>query len=297
MSRSPGTLLTGLLALVLAVPAGAHASTGGTSPTADAPTPAPGGGTRAGDRRVRPPRPSRPVLTRFDVTGARSYDAARGLRVLFEIRSRSPRVRVKLLVRRPTGAVVREVDLGARPTGAPQRTNLTGLPEGTFDISLSAPRLRRAARVSGVERVELHGHRFPVAGPFSYGGDGSRFGADRGDHAHQGQDLAAAEGTPIVSPRGGVVQHVAYQASSAGHYAVLDGDAEDRHYVFMHMQTGSVAVRQGQRVRIGQMIGRVGSTGHSTGPHLHFEIWVGGWFGRGHAIDPLPLLRRWDSWS
>jgi murein DD-endopeptidase MepM/ murein hydrolase activator NlpD len=65
----------------------------------------------------------------------------------------------------------------------------------------------------------------------------------------------------------------------------------------MHMQTGSVAVRQGQRVRIGQLIGRVGSTGHSTGPHLHFEIWVGGWFGRGHPIDPLPLLRRWDAWS
>jgi len=46
-------------------------------------------------------------------------------------------------------------------------------------------------------------------------------------------------------------------------------------------------------VRTGQLIGEVGTTGGSTGPHLHFEIWVGGWFAGGNPIDPLPLLQSW----
>ena len=303
MPRSPGTLLTGLLVLMVSVPAGALASTGGASPTPEAPASGPTGGIRAGDRSVRPRRaPSarsrRPTLTRFDVAAPALYDATRGIRVVFEIRGRPRSVPVRLIVRRPGGAVVRTIDLGDRPTGGPQTARVTGpLPERALDIGISAPRLRRGAHVSAVERVEIREHRFPLTGPFNYGGDGSRFGADRGDHSHQGQDLAAAEGTPIVAPRGGVVEHVGYQASAAGHYAVLDGDGEDRSYVFMHMQTGSVAVREGQRVGIGDPVGRVGNTGHSTGPHLHFEIWVGGWYRGGHPIDPLPYLRRWDAWS
>ena len=214
----------------------------------------------------------------------------------FESRGRSPTVPVKLVVRRPGGAVLRSINLGRRPTRALQTVRVTGLPEGAVEVAISVPRLRRRG-VGRVASVEVRRHVFPLTGPFTYGGEGSRFGADRGDHSHQGQDLAAASGTPIVAPRGGVIRHVGYQASSAGHYAVLDGDGEDRHYAFMHMQTGSVAVRQRQRVRIGQLIGLVGNTGRSTGPHLHFEIWVGGWYGQGRPIDPLPHLRRWDSWS
>jgi murein DD-endopeptidase MepM/ murein hydrolase activator NlpD len=299
MTRSPGTLLAGLLAIALAAPAAAPAATGGAAPTAGSPAPAPSGGVRAGDRSVRPRRPRRPVLTQFKLTGPRFYDPGRGVRIVFEIQGRPRTVRVRLVVRRPGGpAPLRTIDLGDRPTGKAQSARVTGsLPEGSLEIGITAPRLRERAQVSSVARVEVRGHRFPLIGPFTYGGEGSRFGADRGDHVHQGQDLAAAEGTPIVAPRSGVVEHVAYQAASAGHYAVLAGDGEDRHYVFMHMQTGSVAVRQGQRVRIGQPIGRVGNTGHSTGPHLHFEIWVGGWYRGGHPIDPLPDLRRWDSWS
>jgi murein DD-endopeptidase MepM/ murein hydrolase activator NlpD len=73
---------------------------------------------------------------------------------------------------------------------------------------------------------------------------------------------------------------------------VVHGDDYD--YVFMHLRSGSIVVREGQRVRTGQQLGEVGSTGGSSGPHLHFEVWVGRWYDGGHPIDPLALLEAWS---
>ena len=155
---------------------------------------------------------------------------------------------------------------------------------------------RRRVPSGAVGRPPRAGHRFPVAGPYGLGEEGSRFGAPRSGHTHQGQDIAAAEGTPVVAPFPGLVFAVRYQAAGAGHYVVLDGDGEDRDYVFMHLRAGSIPVREGQRVKGGARLGEVGNTGRSFGAHLHFEIWVGGgWFKGGHPIDPLPLLRAWAS--
>jgi murein DD-endopeptidase MepM/ murein hydrolase activator NlpD len=136
-------------------------------------------------------------------------------------------------------------------------------------------------------------HRFPIAGAFDWGGPDAGFGAKRKGHRHQGQDLPAASGTPVVAPYRGLVTAVQYQAKGAGRYVVIDG--EDYDYVFMHLRTGSIVVRAGERVGTGQTIGEVGSTGESSGPHLHFELWVGAWYDGGHAIDPLPLLQQWAS--
>ncbi len=136
-------------------------------------------------------------------------------------------------------------------------------------------------------------HRFPIAGAFDWGGADAVFGAKRKGHRHQGQDLAAASGTPVVAPYRGVVTTVRYQAKGAGRYVVIDG--EDYDYVFMHLRTGSIVVREGERVRTGQAIGEVGSTGGSSGPHLHFELWVGAWYDGGHPINPLALLQQWAS--
>jgi len=140
-------------------------------------------------------------------------------------------------------------------------------------------------------------HAFPVQGEHSYGGADGRFGARRPGHIHQGQDILAAEGTPVVAPRGGVVTWRAFQAQGAGYYMVVDAVDEPYNYVFMHLQRGSVGVDVGQRVRTGESLARVGSTGTATAPHLHFEVWLGPWFHGGHPIDPLPLLQAWDAVS
>jgi murein DD-endopeptidase MepM/ murein hydrolase activator NlpD len=133
---------------------------------------------------------------------------------------------------------------------------------------------------------------FPVAGPHTYG-DG--FGAPRNGYTHQGQDLAAAEGTPVVAPVAGAVSAVGDQPAGAGVYVVEKG-ADGHDFFFAHCQPASPRVLAGQPVAAGQPLCAVGRTGDATGPHLHFEVWVGGWRAgpASRPIDPLPLLRSWE---
>jgi murein DD-endopeptidase MepM/ murein hydrolase activator NlpD len=182
---------------------------------------------------------------------------------------------------------------GAGP-GAPSVTGGSGQSGGaTYGQAVPKPKHRH--RRAKPRSSELGAHRFPVAGPFDWGGLDARFGAKRKGHIHQGQDLPALTGTPVVSPYRGVVAAVQYQARGAGHYVVVH--SEDYDYVFMHLRSGSILVDEGQRVRTGQQLGEVGSTGESSGPHLHFEVWLGAWYAGGHPIDPLPLLERWSGLS
>ena len=135
---------------------------------------------------------------------------------------------------------------------------------------------------------------FPVRGQFSYGTDASRFGAGRPGHTHEGQDMMAAEGTPVASPLAGTVAFVQSQPSGAGWHIVLDAD-DGRSLFFAHLKAGSITVAAGQRVSAGTVIAAVGTTGASSGPHLHFEIWEGGWRNKGgRPIDPLAQLRAWE---
>jgi murein DD-endopeptidase MepM/ murein hydrolase activator NlpD len=140
--------------------------------------------------------------------------------------------------------------------------------------------------------------RFPVVGAYTFGGEGSRFGAGRPGHIHQGQDVSAASGTPIVAPVAGTVTWKANQPGGAGIYLVVRGEADGRDYVFMHLKRGSVVVAVGQAVAAGAPLAQVGATGVASGPHLHFEIWVGGWQASGgEPVDPLPQLQRWAGGS
>jgi murein DD-endopeptidase MepM/ murein hydrolase activator NlpD len=132
---------------------------------------------------------------------------------------------------------------------------------------------------------------FPVAAAHTYG-DG--FGVGRVGHTHQGVDVLAAEGAQIVAPVAGTVTSTSYQASAAGYYVTLHA-ADGRDMFFAHCQANSFAVTQGAAVAAGAPLCRLGHTGDATGPHLHFEIWVGGWHvGNGAPIDPLAQLKAWD---
>ena len=249
-----------------------------------------------------------PLLTTFGVSSSRVYLYGKAARVNFQINDGADTVSVRLVVvSATTGQRVRTIDLGAQATGVAHSYRFTGredgaLPAGRYHVKVrardgSGNALVRAAQTSAVDEVGVFPYRFPLKGNFPYGDPGSRFGAKRTGHSHQGQDIGAPEGTQIRAARGGIVTTVAYQASGAGHYVVIDGAGQNRDYVYMHMQTGSVRVHEGQRVRTGQWIGSVGNTGASFGAHLHFEIWKGPWYGGGEPVDPFPSLRRWDRWS
>lgn len=135
---------------------------------------------------------------------------------------------------------------------------------------------------------------FPVQGAHTYG-DG--IGAQRVGHTHQGQDLAAACGTPVVAARGGRIRFAGYEAGGAGYYAVIDGKGTGQDTVYMHMLKPAL-LPTGSLVRTGQTIGYVGNTGDSSGCHLHFELWSApGWYEGGQFMDPTPLLERADRYS
>jgi biotin carboxyl carrier protein len=135
---------------------------------------------------------------------------------------------------------------------------------------------------------------FPVAGAHSFGGPENRFGAPRSGHVHQGQDVLTSEGTPVVAPLAGTILATSYQAGGAGYYAV-EHTFVGLDFMFAHCKAGSLLVSLGQAVPAGQTLCLAGQTGDATTPHLHFEIWVGGWQApTGHPIDPLPYLEAWD---
>jgi biotin carboxyl carrier protein len=135
---------------------------------------------------------------------------------------------------------------------------------------------------------------FPVAGPHNFGGPENRYGAPRSGHVHEGQDILTAEGTPDVAPLAGTITATSYQAGGAGYYAV-EHTPIGFDFMFAHCKAASLAVSAGQGVSAGQQLCQAGQSGDATGPHLHLEIWVGGWQAAGgHSIDPLPYLEAWE---
>ena len=251
----------------------------------------------------------RPLLTTFGVGASRMYLYGKAARVSFQINDGAATVAVRLaVIDSTTGTRVRTIDLGEQTTGVPHSYRFTGredgaLPAGRYRLRVKARdaagnTLVRNAGTSAVDELGVFPYCFPLKGNFTYGeSPDGRFGAKRTGHTHQGQDLPAPEGTPVRAVRGGIIKTIAYQAGGAGNYIVLDGAGEKHDYVYMHLQTGSTLVHEGQRVATGQRLALSGNTGASFGAHLHFEVWQGPWWGGGEPIDPLPFLRRWDSWS
>ena len=100
---------------------------------------------------------------------------------------------------------------------------------------------------------------------------------------HWGVDMAAVTGTPIYATRSGIITAAAFQDGGAGYYVKINhGDGYGS--IYMHMTHYIVSV--GDYVSAGQIIGYVGSTGGSTGPHLHFGISKNGYY-----VDPLDYIK------
>ena len=157
-----------------------------------------------------------------------------------------------------------------------------------------APAVTTPAGAPTPAQTVADGAVFPVAGPHNFGGPENRYGAPRGNHIHEGQDVLTAEGTPVLAPLAGAITWTSYQAEGAGYYAV-EHTAIGLDFMFAHCQAGSLLVSAGQAVAAGATLCHAGQTGDATAPHLHFEIWVGGWQAPGgHSIDPLPYLEAWE---
>jgi murein DD-endopeptidase MepM/ murein hydrolase activator NlpD len=109
---------------------------------------------------------------------------------------------------------------------------------------------------------------------------GDRYGP-RGAGWHPGLDFPAPAGTPVAAAAGGRVTRAGWNDGYGLTVVVYHGRGVRTRYAHL----SSIAVGRGARVRAGWLVGRVGTTGNSTGPHLHFEITV-----RGGAVDPAPAL-------
>lgn len=89
---------------------------------------------------------------------------------------------------------------------------------------------------------------------------------------HRGTDYAAPRGTPVYAAGDGKVVKAGYTRANGNYVFIQHGEQFKTHYLHLHKK----AVREGERVRQGQVIGTVGSTGAATGPHLHYEFLVNG---------------------
>ncbi|MBS7671382.1 M23 family metallopeptidase [Croceicoccus gelatinilyticus] len=99
--------------------------------------------------------------------------------------------------------------------------------------------------------------------------------------AHKGMDLAAPTGTPVHATGNGVVTYAGWKGS----YGLLVVIRHPSGYETRFAHLSKVDVGKGQSVRKGSMIGRIGSTGRSTGPHLHYEVRL-----NGKALDPSRFM-------
>ena len=98
----------------------------------------------------------------------------------------------------------------------------------------------------------------------------AEFWEDRGSYYHKGLDISTGENTNLYSMCDGEVIRVAYDPDGFGNYIIIKEVGTGLGFLYAHMS--SVAVTQGQAIRNGELVGVEGSTGHSTGIHLHLEM-------------------------
>lgn len=158
----------------------------------------------------------------------------------------------------------------------------------SFDVDLVntvAPVLRDGFDVVSYSVVQWP---VPSSTPVS-SGYGGRYAPCAGCSTdHDGVDLTPGLGAPIAAMADGIVVEVGNPSGGLGVYSMVEHVINGVGYtsVYGHMQLGSLRVRVGDSVVAGQMLGTVGSTGQSTGPHLHLELWDAA----GGRLNPLTWL-------
>ncbi len=140
------------------------------------------------------------------------------------------------------------------------------------DVSVIEPKSQVTTEAAIIEQALPVEMQLPVVGSLT----------TRYSRWHSGIDLAAPYGTPLKSIGDGVVARTAYEFFGKGHAVEIDhGDGLISEYGHL----SKIEVKPGDTVAKDTIIGRIGSTGFSTGPHLHLEI-----SDRGKTVDPLKLL-------
>lgn len=102
---------------------------------------------------------------------------------------------------------------------------------------------------------------------------------------HGGIDLAAPTGTPMLACADGTVVAAYYHPSWGNHVIISHGSK----LYTLYAHASKLLVSKGDKVTAGQQIAKSGSTGNSTGPHYHIEVWNGG-YGTAYRTDPYPYL-------
>lgn len=120
-----------------------------------------------------------------------------------------------------------------------------------------------------------------VSSPFGWRNDPMRPGKQE---YHRGVDLPGPRGTPIYATRGGQVTDAGYNDIMGNYVWINHGDGYKS--VYMHMDHYSLTVKTGDYVVAGQQIGKMGTTGSSTGYHLHFGVYY-----NGNPVNPMPLVK------
>jgi murein DD-endopeptidase MepM/ murein hydrolase activator NlpD len=296
------------LGLVIATPA--LAGTGG-APTAAGSPPSPGSAT--GAPTTDAPSAGALTLTAASASPRKSfYYGYRYPRLSFTIASDQATNDLRVDIVDEAGASVRTYFRNDVVPGTETKIRWDGAgndgkpaPNGRYTFSVSSqagevatrPARRATASEGSLDLgFDFYGYAFPILGDHEYSLSAGRFGAGRSGHTHQGQDIMAACGTPLVAARGGRVQMSTWD-DAAGNYLVIDGKGPGNDFMYAHLAEPSL-LQEGDTVRTGQPIGIVGDTGDAQGCHLHFEIWSApGWYEGGSPFDPLPLLQKWDAYS
>ncbi len=162
------------------------------------------------------------------------------------------------------------------------------------------PRFGKRSTLSVVELLRSHDipldvqaqvlAPFPVNGPSSYTDDWGAARFSPSFHLHEGIDIFAERGTPVIASTDGTVTRAAYGTGAGGNVVYLTMD-DGTYFYYAHLDDISPVIQAGMEVEAGTVLGTVGDSGNAVGtpPHLHFEIHPGG----GDPVPPAPYVDAW----